>query len=472
MAVAPLIAMKSTKCESLEAVGRELDRRAHTYVNDVDRSRSGENRVYRVRHEDARALPLEVALERRMGELETKRAVRKDAVKAMGFVVSTNDALDDETAHAFLKESLQWFGRRYGYENLLAAAEHFDEGTPHVHFWIAPVTRSEDGYDRLCAKELFAPDKRRKNPETGKWEVTEQGTMSQLQQDFWQEVASKYGYDKPLDHATRAKGYRSLEAFKNHEGVTRELKAEVSALERQRDEAKAEQVENRGKLRGLKAEVAEKRGQAADLDGRISEKASELAEIQARISDFSEKEQAAEQRLESLRQREGEERAAVEELDRAIEQARLKPARETVAESAGTLWKGRGAGSREEGLEREVAGLRSRVSELERANEDARERVVGLDGRVRELRERVQRAFERFDELRGRVWELVSGLFRVPDTLSDLALDMAEDMGKPVYSPNSLDEICARATAAAQAYNEGRYERGEVPEPRRTWHHR
>ena len=33
MTVAPLIAMKSTKCESLEAVGRELDRRASRRVN-------------------------------------------------------------------------------------------------------------------------------------------------------------------------------------------------------------------------------------------------------------------------------------------------------------------------------------------------------------------------------------------------------------------------------------------------------
>ena len=33
MAVAPLIAMKSTACDSLEAVGMELDRRAHTYEN-------------------------------------------------------------------------------------------------------------------------------------------------------------------------------------------------------------------------------------------------------------------------------------------------------------------------------------------------------------------------------------------------------------------------------------------------------
>ena len=45
-------------------------------------------------------------------------------------------------------------------------------------------------------------------------------------------------------------------------------------------------------------------------------------------------------------------------------------------------------------------------------------------------------------------------MLRVPDTLSDLTLDMAEDAGKPVYSPNSLDELCARAAAAARAYNE------------------
>ena len=38
MTVAPLIAMKSTKCESLEAVGKELDRRAHTYAKKAQRT--------------------------------------------------------------------------------------------------------------------------------------------------------------------------------------------------------------------------------------------------------------------------------------------------------------------------------------------------------------------------------------------------------------------------------------------------
>ena len=131
MTVAPLIAMKSTKCESLEAVGKELDRRAHTYANDVDQS--GRHVGYLCRAGDESPVPLEQAIERRMGELNTKRKIRDNQVRAMGFIVSSNDALDEKDAREFLDRSVQWFGARYGYENLLAAQIHLDEGTPHAH---------------------------------------------------------------------------------------------------------------------------------------------------------------------------------------------------------------------------------------------------------------------------------------------------------------------------------------------------
>ena len=283
MTVAPLIAMKSTKCESLEAVGKELDRRAHTYANDIDGS--GRHIGYRCRAEDERPVPLEKAVERRMGELKTKRKVRENQVRAMGFIVSSNDALDEKTAREFLDRSINWFGARYGYENLLAAQIHLDEGTPHAHIWVAPVIRGEDGHDRLCAKELFAPDKRRKNAD-GKWEVTAQGTMSRLQEDFWEQVAKPYGYERPLRHELRAKGYRSLDAYKVQVGTTRALKSEIETLEGARDKAKhgaitakreldgLEQlrVESDVKLGAVTAKVDEKRAQAAEIDRRIAEK--------------------------------------------------------------------------------------------------------------------------------------------------------------------------------------------------------
>lgn len=321
MTVAPLIAMKSTKCESLEAVGKELDRRAHTYANDVDQS--GRHVGYLCRAGDESPVPLEQAIERRMGELNTKRKIRDNQVRAMGFIVSTNEALpDEETAKEFLDRSVQWFGARYGYENLLAAQIHLDEGTPHVHIWIAPVIHGEDGYDRLCAKELFAPDKRRKNAD-GKWEVTAQGTMSRLQEDFWEQVAKPYGYERPLRHELRAKGYRSLDAYKVQVGTTRALKSEIETLEGARDKAKhgamtakreldgLEQlrVESSVKLGAVNAKVDEKRAQAAEIDRRIAEKMAELdrlngeigekIELRNEVGDDLQRESA---RLESLRQ--------------------------------------------------------------------------------------------------------------------------------------------------------------------------
>lgn len=321
MTVAPLIAMKSTKCESLEAVGKELDRRAHTYANDVDQS--GRHVGYLCRAGDESPVPLEQAIERRMGELNTKRKIRDNQVRAMGFIVSTNEALpDEETAKEFLDRSVQWFGARYGYENLLAAQIHLDEGTPHVHIWIAPVIRGEDGHDRLCAKELFAPDKRRKNAD-GKWEVTAQGTMSRLQEDFWEQVAKPYGYERPLRHELRAKGYRSLDAYKVQVGTTRALKSEIETLEGARDKAKhgaiaakreldgLEQlrVESHVKLGAVTAKVDEKQAQAAEIDRRIAEKMAELdrlngeigekIELRNEVGDDLQRESA---RLESLRQ--------------------------------------------------------------------------------------------------------------------------------------------------------------------------
>lgn len=285
MTVAPLIAMKSSQVKSFDAVGRELDRRAHTYANDIDGS--GRHIGYRCRAEDERPVPLESAVERRMGELKTKRKVRENQVRAMGFIVSSNDALDEKTAREFLDRSINWFGARYGYENLLAAQIHLDEGTPHAHIWVAPVIHdAETGFDRLCAKELFAPDKRRKNAE-GKWEVTAQGTMSRLQEDFWEQVAKPYGYERPMRHELRAKGYRSLEAYKVQAGTTRALKADLTALEQRRDE-KAEEVAR------MASEVS---GARAELDAVRAD----IQRESARLESLRQGTRAAERDVEELR---------------------------------------------------------------------------------------------------------------------------------------------------------------------------
>lgn len=393
MTVAPLIAMKSTKCESLEAVGKELDRRAHTYANDVDQS--GRHVGYLCRAGDESPVPLEQAIERRMGELNTKRKIRDNQVRAMGFIVSSNDALDEKDAREFLDRSVQWFGARYGYENLLAAQIHLDEGTPHAHIWLAPVIRGEDGHDRLCAKELFAPDKRRKNAE-GKWEVTAQGTMSRLQEDFWEQVAKPYGYERPMRHELRAKGYRSLDAYKVQVGTTRALKSEIETLEGARDKAKhgaitakreldgLEQlrVESSVKLGAVNAKVDEKRAQAAEIDRRIAEKMAELdrlngeigekIELRNEVGDDLQRESA---RLESLRQ-------GTRAAERDVEELRPIAAEVRRYEGAGRAERGTILDS----IAARCDGLRGRVSQFV---EEVREAVGRLEVAIEDLARRL-----------------------------------------------------------------------------------
>lgn len=409
MTVAPLIAMKSTKCESLEAVGKELDRRAHTYANDVDQS--GRHVGYLCRAGDESPVPLEQAIERRMGELNTKRKIRDNQVRAMGFIVSTNEALpDEETAKEFLDRSVQWFGARYGYENLLAAQIHLDEGTPHVHIWIAPVIHGEDGHDRLCAKELFAPDKRRKNAE-GKWEVTAQGTMSRLQEDFWEQVAKPYGYERPMRHELRAKGYRSLDAYKVQVGTTRALKSEIETLEGERDKAKhgaitakreldgLEQlrVESSVKLGAVNAKVDEKRAQAAEIDRRIAEKMAELDRLNGEIGEKIE-----------LRNEVG------DDLQR--ESARLESLRQ---------------GTR--AAERDVEELRPIAAEVRRYEGAGRaERGTILDSIAARCAGAARAARAAIEELGDRIWALMRP-------------------GKAKTEQRSLDDVMREATEAARA---------------------
>lgn len=254
MPAAPLIAKKLSAGSSAEAIGMELDRRARVYANEVDRSRSNLNEYWVggewVKAGDgARPETLDAAIERRMGELNTKRRIRKDAVKAEGFVLSTNGQLDDERAVEFLKAGVRWMSERYGQENLLAAAIHMDEETPHAQFWISPVIHDDEtGLDRLSAKELFTPNKVDRKAK----KVIEEGTLTKLQRDFWREVSSGYGFSEPFTAEQRmanGKVYRSQAAYKADRAVQKkndelkavenEIKQENERLERVRRAADA-----------------------------------------------------------------------------------------------------------------------------------------------------------------------------------------------------------------------------------------
>lgn len=158
-------------------------------------------------------------------------------------------------------------------------------------------------------------------------------------------------------------------------------------------------------------------------------------------------------RKECLRQRMEAEAAEVAGLDRAIAEAELQPARQTLGESARALFKARGDANREGSLGSEIEGLRNRIGELERANQGARERMAELDRGLPALRTRYQQLERRFEAVEKRVRLVVERLREVPNTLSEWALDIANRLGKHTYDPSSIDYQMRQATRAAEAWN-------------------
>ncbi|KAB2397083.1 MobV family relaxase, partial [Bacillus cereus] len=90
--------------------------------------------------------------------VETNRAIRKDAVVMCEFVVTSNreffdvlDMVDSAQQKVFFKEAYSFLKDRYGEQNIVHAAVHLDEKTPHMHVGMVPVTEK----NKLSAKQIF-----------------------------------------------------------------------------------------------------------------------------------------------------------------------------------------------------------------------------------------------------------------------------------------------------------------------------
>lgn len=478
MTVAPMIAMKSTKCESLEAVGRELDRRAHVYKNDVDTSRTHLNIGLNPRpNEMGWPKPLEQAIDARMAELNTARKIRDNQVRAMGFTVTTNEALGLEESREFLMDTWSWFAERYGAENMLSGAIHMDEGTPHIQFWVAPVIHDErTGFDRLCAKELFSPDPRVKDDE-GRWHVVGEGTMTKLQREFWEQVASKYGYERPLTREQREQGYRSLEAYKHAQGTTREVTRDLASKKLEVEKADIELEKKNTEVGKAELRLTAAVRASLDVEGKTDAAKEALTQVQKKVADAgkdlqqasfqvvskqaeAEKMQAEVDRLECLRQSQKTENFGFDQRIREIEaelergqQPEQKPDAEPEQPKLGhelletaklTAAAGFGGIERIEAEQRaeevESRDLDQRISELEDAkrNEGSlhADKAGMLEQEIGRAEGRLQKLEAAYERLENRVGELESRLGGLVNRFVERMHELTQNTG--------LERACER----------------------------
>lgn len=104
--------------------------------------------------------PVDELLDERLEKEYTgKKKLRADAVILRDVIiqpspdvfVGLSEAEKQQKAIQFTNDSLKWFSKEFGQENIMAASVHMDETNPHTHVMVMPMTA--DG--RLSQKDFF-----------------------------------------------------------------------------------------------------------------------------------------------------------------------------------------------------------------------------------------------------------------------------------------------------------------------------
>ena len=151
--------MDKFKKEAIRGIQSHNRRERESRSNpDIDYDRSSAN--YEL-HDPASTNYAE-AIQRRIDALQLAKAVRKDAVRMCGLIVTSDStffqSLSPEDTRRFFEESKAFLMDFVGAENVVSAMVHMDEKTPHMHFFHVPVT--QDG--RLNANKIYTRQSLRK----------------------------------------------------------------------------------------------------------------------------------------------------------------------------------------------------------------------------------------------------------------------------------------------------------------------
>ncbi|PGD12256.1 plasmid recombination enzyme [Bacillus toyonensis] len=148
--------MQKFKMRDVKGIQIHNQREKESHTNpDIEKEQSHLN--YDL-HNDQYIDYLKTVKEKIEQNVETNRAIRKDAVVMCEFVVTSDkdffERLSEENPDfqkKFFEEAYSFLKERYGEQNIVHAAVHLDEKTPHMHVGMVPVTEEK----KLSAKQIF-----------------------------------------------------------------------------------------------------------------------------------------------------------------------------------------------------------------------------------------------------------------------------------------------------------------------------
>ena len=172
----------------------------------IDPERSYLNQVYRPK--EAEGYTPKEYYDKRMSEIKCLN--RQNVNTLCSWVITKPEGVDN--ADKFFKAAFKFMGKRYGFKNVVAGYVHFDETSPHMHFYFIPVKD-----ERVCAKE-----------------VVNRYDLQTFHKDLDDYMEREFGFNVGVvNGALKDRKNEDLETFKREEDkrTAAALRAEIEGLE-------------------------------------------------------------------------------------------------------------------------------------------------------------------------------------------------------------------------------------------------
>lgn len=188
----------------------------------------------------------------------SSRAIRKDAVLINEWIITSDkpffDKLNPEETKKYFETAVDYFGEKFGRDNIRYAQVHLDERTPHMHMGIVPFTQDwklsaktvfgketlkkiQDELPRYLQERGFDIERGRENSEAKHLDTAE---FKELQKDLEKITSEVENLDKEKSAvvAEASKVKQELNDLKEKLKVTKELSMGVSELEKIEENSK------------------------------------------------------------------------------------------------------------------------------------------------------------------------------------------------------------------------------------------
>lgn len=185
---------------SLNSIAKHIERTAHP--ENADPARTHLNRYNLIGYPDG-ITGLAAAVEHRITNAGITRKISDRQVRCLNLVMTSDNEgmqkiIDSGKLDEWIADNIKWARDTFGGDNVVGAALHMDERTPHLHIAVVPIVTAER---KKKAREATAKRRYRtkaaNRPRLCADDIMERGKMSRYQ-DIYAEAMAKYGLERGI----------------------------------------------------------------------------------------------------------------------------------------------------------------------------------------------------------------------------------------------------------------------------------